>query len=70
MQYLLLDQQTSNLFHQVISTRHSQKRSTIITTNRLCGEPRNVFNAESSFMLRAGIHQPICNQICQSPSDR
>ena len=28
-----LDQQTSNLFYQVISTRHSQKRSTIITTN-------------------------------------
>jgi len=27
--YLALDQQTSNLFYQVISTRHSQKRSTI-----------------------------------------
>ena len=26
--YLSLDQQTSNLFYQVISTRHSQKRST------------------------------------------
>ena len=31
--YLSLDQQTSNLFYQVISTRHSQKRSTMITTN-------------------------------------
>jgi DNA replication protein DnaC len=31
--YLALDQQTSNLFYQVISTRHSQKRSTLITTN-------------------------------------
>lgn len=31
--YLALDQETSNLFYQVISTRHSQKRSTIITTN-------------------------------------
>ena len=31
--YLALDQQTSNLFYQVISARHSQKRSTIITTN-------------------------------------
>jgi DNA replication protein DnaC len=31
--YLALDQQTSNLFYQVISTRHSQKRSTVITTN-------------------------------------
>lgn len=31
--YLALDQQTSNLFYQVISTRHSQKRSSLITTN-------------------------------------
>src|ERR1700722_497102 len=31
--YLSLDQQTSNLFYQVISTRPSLKRSTIITTN-------------------------------------
>jgi DNA replication protein DnaC len=31
--YLALDQQTSNLFYQVISTRHGHKRSTIITTN-------------------------------------
>ena len=31
--YLALDQQTSNLFYQVISTRHSQRRSSIITTN-------------------------------------
>ena len=31
--YLALDQQSSNLFYQVISTRHSQKSSTFITTN-------------------------------------
>jgi len=31
--YLALDQPSSNLFYQVISTRHSQKRSSIITTN-------------------------------------
>jgi len=31
--YLSLDQQTSNLFYQVISTRHGHKRSTLITTN-------------------------------------
>src|SRR5664280_2065587 len=31
--YLALDQACSNLFYQVVSTRHSQKRSTIITTN-------------------------------------
>lgn len=48
--YLSLDQQSSNLFYQVISTRHSQKRSTIITTNLLCGAPHNRFNAESIFM--------------------
>jgi len=31
--YLSLDQQTSNLLYQVVSTRHADKRSTIITTN-------------------------------------
>lgn len=31
--YLALDQQTSNLFYQVISTRHAEQRSTVITTN-------------------------------------
>jgi DNA replication protein DnaC len=61
--YLSLDQQTSNLFYQVISTRHSQKRSTIITTNLLCSSPHNVFNVKSSFMLRAGIDRPICHQV-------
>ena len=30
---MAVDQQTSNLFYQVISTRHSQRRSSIITTN-------------------------------------
>jgi len=40
--YLSLDQQTSNLFYQVISTRHSQKRSTIITTNTAFSDWGNV----------------------------
>jgi len=31
--YLALDQPTSNLFYQVISSRHGLRRSTIITTN-------------------------------------
>lgn len=31
--FLSLDQQCSHLFFQVISTRHAQKRSTILTTN-------------------------------------
>ena len=40
--YLSLDQQSSNLFYQVISTRHSQKRSTIITTNTAFSEWGNI----------------------------
>jgi len=40
--YLALDQQTSNLFYQVISTRHSQKRSTLITTNTAFSEWGNI----------------------------
>jgi DNA replication protein DnaC len=52
--YLSLDQQTSNLFYQVISTRHSQRKSTVITTNTLRTAMRNVFNADSIFTLRGG----------------
>src|SRR5258708_20197234 len=40
--YLSLDQQTSNLFYQVISTRHSHKRSTLITTNTAFSDWRNI----------------------------
>ncbi len=40
--YLALDQQTSNLFYQVISSRHSQKRSTIITTNTAFSDWGNI----------------------------
>ena len=40
--YLALDQQTSNLFFQVISTRHSQRRSTLITTNTAFSEWGNI----------------------------
>jgi len=40
--YLSLDQQTSNLFYQVISTRHSHKRSTIITTNTTFSDWGNI----------------------------
>jgi len=42
--YLALDQQTSNLFYQVISTRHSQKRSTIITTNTAFSDWGNILH--------------------------
>ena len=40
--YLSLDQQTSNLFYQVISTRHSQKKSTVITTNTAFSDWGNI----------------------------
>ena len=40
--YLSLDQQTSNLFYQVISTRHSHKRYTIITTNTAFSDWGNI----------------------------
>ncbi len=40
--YLSLDQQSSNLFYQVISTRHSQKRSTIITTTTALSDWGNI----------------------------
>ena len=40
--YLALDQQTSNLFYQVISTRHSQKRSSLITTNSAFSDWGNI----------------------------
>jgi DNA replication protein DnaC len=40
--YLSLDQQTSNLLYQVISTRHGQKRSTIITTNTAFSDWGNI----------------------------
>jgi DNA replication protein DnaC len=43
--YLSLGQQGSHLFFQVISARH-QKKSTMLTTNLLCGAPHNKFNAE------------------------
>ena len=40
--YLALDQPTSNLFYQVISTRHSQKRSSLITTNTAFSDWGNI----------------------------
>jgi DNA replication protein DnaC len=40
--YLSLDQQTSNLFYQVISTRHCHKRSTLITTNTAFSDWGNI----------------------------
>ena len=42
--YLALDQQTSHLFYQVISSRHGLRRSTIITTNTAFSEWGNILH--------------------------
>lgn len=42
--YLALDQETSNLFYQVISTRHARQRSTLITTNTAFSEWGNILH--------------------------
>ncbi len=42
--YLALDQETSNLFYPVISTRHARKRSTLITTNSAFSEWGNILH--------------------------
>lgn len=42
--YLTLDQQTSNLFYQVISARYSFKKSTVITTNTVFSEWGNILH--------------------------
>ena len=42
--YLALDQQTSNLFFQVVSTRYSHRRSTLITTNTAFSEWGNILH--------------------------
>ncbi len=42
--YLALDQQTSNLFYQVISTRHSLRRSSLITTNTAFSDWGNILH--------------------------
>ena len=47
--YLPLGPHGSNLFFQVISSRH-QNKSTVLTTNLLCGAPHNKFNAELIIM--------------------
>jgi hypothetical protein len=62
MGYLSLGQQGSHLFFQVISTRH-QKKSTLLTTNLLCGAPHNRFNAES-IVMRSLFFAGSANQSC------
>src|SRR5262249_14261274 len=56
---LALDQQTSNLFYQVISTRHSQKRSTIITTN-------TAFSDWGSILFNTTIATAIADRLVEN----
>ena len=62
--YLSLDQQTSNLFYQVISTRHAERRSTVITTNSPFSEWGNIlFNSKRQIVhtySRREIFAPKC----------
>jgi len=60
--YVPLADVRAEFLFQVISER-AEKAALIVTTNRLCGEPHNRFNAESGFMLRADLHRPICSQV-------
>jgi DNA replication protein DnaC len=47
--YLNLKPEQSNIFFKLMEERYRRK-STIITTNLLCGAPHNRFNAEKTFM--------------------
>jgi DNA replication protein DnaC len=47
--YLNLKPEQCNIFFKLIEERYRRK-STIITTNLLCGAPHNRFNAEKTFM--------------------
>ena len=80
--YLALDQQTSNLFYQVISTRHSQKRSTLITTNSAFSDWGNIlFNTtiataivdrlveNSEILLLGGDSLPKAKNASNSPAE-
>ena len=57
--YLSLDQQTSNLFYQVVSTRHSRKRSTLITTN-------TAFSEWGSILYNTTIATAIADRLVEN----
>ena len=57
--YLSLDKQTSNLFYQVISTRHSHKESTLITTS-------TVFSAWSNILYNTTIATAIADRLVEN----
>ena len=57
--YLSLDQQNSNLFYQVISDRHAQKRSTVITTN-------TAFSAWGNILYNTIIATAIADRLVEN----
>jgi DNA replication protein DnaC len=69
--YLSLDQQTSNLFYQVISTRYAERRSTVITTNTTFSDWGNILH--DSVMATAVADRLVENSeifLLQGPSLR
>ena len=60
--FVPLSKTGAELLFEVFSRRY-ERSATLVTSNRLCGEPHNRFNAESSFMLRMDIQRPICSQV-------
>jgi DNA replication protein DnaC len=57
--YLSLDQQSSNLFYQVISTRHAERRSTVITTN-------SAFSEWGSILFNTTIATAIADRLVEN----
>jgi DNA replication protein DnaC len=49
--YLPIDSREAYLFFQFVSHRY-ERSSTIITSNKLCGAPHNLFNAELIVMCK------------------
>ena len=47
--YLNFDDKSADLLYEVINRRY-EKKATVVTTNKLCCAPHNLFNAESIFM--------------------
>ena len=60
--FVPLSKTGAELLFEVFSRRY-ERSATLVTSNRLCGEPHKRFNAESSFMLRTTSDLPICIQI-------
>jgi DNA replication protein DnaC len=60
--YLPIDKQGAELLFQVIFDRY-ECGSVIVTTNRLCGAPHKVFNAEC-IVMRSPLFADPANLSC------